>query len=96
MARTKRGPIFYVMVRNRLQSELREAGMTFSEARHAVDDLTDDVVDSAVGQVDDTPEGVGAVYTIGDGKLLSGIFDFLQSEQGQALIALLLKVLLGA
>jgi len=82
-------PILTRVIRFRVAVELRKQGHTFDEAHELAGQLTDDMIHAGVEQTD------GAVGAIGDGTILQKIIDFLSSPQGQALIALLIKILLG-
>ncbi len=86
----KTHPILNRLTKLRVAAELRKThGIGWDESRDLADSLTDDVIDSAVHQTE------GAVGAIGDGTLLQKLLDFFASPQGQALIALLIKILLG-
>lgn len=86
-------PVLNAFLRRRLVVELHKAhGMSIADARQMTADLDDEEIDSAVEQTEGAKEAVGA---IGDGSLLQKLIDFISSPQGQALIALLIKLILG-
>lgn len=85
-----KGPIFYAMARLACRRELRRQGYSFPQISEMMDAADDDVIDAAEAAAG----GSMPVAAIGDGKVLDAVLDFLRSEQGQALIAALVKLLL--
>lgn len=96
-AKVKNHPFLNAVVRRRVVVELRKAhGLSLHEARELVAELDDDTINEGIKQVAPTVEGgAEAVGAIGDGVILQKIIDFINSPTGQALIALLLKLLMG-
>lgn len=87
-------PLFYVVTRLKLRSALREKGYSRAEVNDLVDGATDDVIDAA-DAIANAGQPESAVGAIGDGTLIQKFFEFLQSPAGQALLAALMKLLLG-
>ena len=89
----KKHPLLNLVIKRRVIVELHKThGYTMAEARELAGDLDDATIHAGMKQVEGVAEAVGA---IGDGTLLQKIIDFIQSPQGQALIALLIKLLTG-
>lgn len=86
-------PFLYPLARAAARRELRRQGKSFSESFRLVDDATDEMVDVAVAYAGVGP--VAVMQGLGDGKIIDAILEFLRSEQGQAVIAALVKLLLG-
>jgi hypothetical protein len=94
--------LFNVRLRIATRLELRGMGKGFWEIQEAMSNFTDDLPEVAAREagVSIPPqlmavpgEGFGA---IGDGTILKAIMDFLKSEQGQALIKILVSLLIAA
>jgi hypothetical protein len=85
-----KNPVFYSLVRLAARRQLRRQGYSLWQVNEMMAGADDGLVDAA--QLD-----AGVVIPIeglGDGTILKAIIEFLQSEQGQALIAALVKMLL--
>lgn len=93
---------FYPLVRLAARRELRSQGKSLRETRELLDAATDDLIDTATAAVEAAAQvpgefrlGAGKLGAIGDGSIIKAIMDFLASPTGQAIIAMLLKLLLG-
>jgi hypothetical protein len=86
-----KGPLFYFRVRLAVRDELRERGLSRSEANVKVSSLTRDDINSGVELTADAE----AMSRIGDGKILARIVAFLKSDAGKALIRVLLSILVA-
>lgn len=84
-----RHPVFYSLVQARVRRQLRRQGVTGDDLDDAMQACRAELIDATVAE---QPALVGA---IGDGKILNAILDFLRSEQGQALVSALVKILLA-
>jgi len=87
----RRDPLFYRLVKMRTRLALRRRGVSGLDAWAAVEDMDDETIDAVAAAGGPMATAAG----IGDGKILDAILEFLRSEQGQALIAALVKLLLG-
>lgn len=85
-----RGPLFYALTRLHARGALRRQGYGFFQINEMMDAAEDDIIDAAAMEVGIPRTGLG------DGTIIQAILDFLRSEQGQALISALIKLLLGA
>lgn len=85
-------PFYYMRVRLATRAKLREQGYRPREIDDLLDGATSDVIDHAATLASAEPPKMGA---IGDGSILAAIIAFIQSPAGQALIAALLKLLVG-
>jgi hypothetical protein len=86
----KHHPLRDAFIRRRVMLELvKTHGYSRDEAREMTAELDDGLIQTALNQTE------GAMQAIGDGTLLQKLIDFIQSPQGQALIALLIKLLTG-
>lgn len=83
------GPLSLFAIRAKTRLELRKAGYNFRQINDVIDSVDDIAVQAAAAQAN---VSLGA---IGDGTLIQAILDFLKSEQGQALIAALVKMLIA-
>jgi hypothetical protein len=82
-------PLFYSLTRLQTRLALRKEGYGFFEINGILDGAEDEVIDAAL-----VASG-GVPVALGDGSILKAIMDFLKSEQGQALIKILLGLLVG-
>lgn len=82
-------PRFYFLVRQRLRRELISRGYARWQANEIIDELNDEVIDDCTAEVDPSSQAIG------DGSIIDAIVKFLNSELGKALIAMLLKLLIG-
>ncbi len=89
-------PILTMLVRNKIRDDLRRKGHGLVDAIRASRELvTDDVVSTAVENASPEVQAeVGKVGAIGDGTILKFLTDFLNSELGKILLALI-KSLIG-
>jgi hypothetical protein len=93
VAKGRGHPILNAVIRRRLIVELHKThGYSMADARELAGELDDDTINNGIKQTEGATEAVGA---LGDGSFLQKILDFLASPQGQAMIALLIKILLG-
>ena len=90
-ASSGRDPLFYRLVKMRTRLALRRRGVSGLDAWAAVEDLDDATIDAVAAAGGPMATAAG----LGDGKILDAILEFLRSEQGQMLIAALVKLLLG-
>ena len=90
-ASSGRDPLFYRLVKMRTRLALRRRGVSGLDAWAAVEDMDDETIDAVAAAGGPMATAAG----LGDGKILDAILEFLRSEQGQALIAALVKLLLG-
>ena len=88
------GLLFRAQTQIQVAAELRHKGYGFFEARRLAQSVDEDTIQLAVAMC---PPDVKAatVGAFGDGSLIKIITDFFKSEQGQALIAALVKLILG-
>ncbi len=84
---------FHPLLRLSCRATLRKQGRGFGEINSIMDGWDDDLVPMAVEML--PPEHADAVGALGDGTLIQALIDFLKSPAGQALIAMLIKLLLG-
>ena len=82
-------PLVYDMVRLSVHRKLVKGGMSHADATAETSGLTNSVIDGSLKQL-----GV-KVGAFGDGTILQEIIAFIESAQGQALIALLIKLITG-
>lgn len=85
------GFLFNTVARIALRRGLAKQGLSRAEIRDKMDLVDDDMIEGATHEVGHS-KVVGA---IGDGTILQKIVDFFNSDLGKALIALLMKILLG-
>lgn len=83
-------PLLKIQVRN----GLRRQGKSFSEINSIMDGWDDGLPDIAASMLPGEHQAA-AVGAIGDGTLIQALIEFLKSPAGQALIAMLIKLLLG-
>ena len=89
-------PAFYALARLQARAALRRQGHGFFRISEIMEAAEDDLIDVAAEEAGVTAEQAGAVtVALGDGKIIDAILGFFRSEQGQALIAALIKLLLG-
>ncbi len=87
------GPLFRVRTQLAVAASLRQRGYGILEARRLSQTVDDDLIGLAAATCPpDVGDGLGA---IGDGTIIAAIIAFIQSPAGQALIAMLIKLLLG-
>jgi hypothetical protein len=84
-----RHPFFYALARRQAARQVK--GYRLRDVNDVLSDVTDDVIDAEIVALN-LPPMVGA---IGDGSIIQAILDFFKSPEGQALIAALVKMLLG-
>jgi len=85
---------FYAKVHAR--RELSKEGYSRRQINDVMGQVDGEAIDAAAALAGpETESEVGKVSAIGDGTILAAIMAFLQSPQGQALIAALMKMLLG-
>lgn len=82
--------MFHPLVRAHVRRELRSRGVAFGDSFAMAASLSNGDIDDAMASV---PEIAGQ---LGDGSFLKKVEEFLASPLGQALIAILVKLLLGA
>lgn len=82
-------PAFYSMTKLQTRFALRKQGYGFFEINGVMDGLDEDLIDAAV------VEAGGVPAALGDGSILKAIIDFLKSENGQALIKIILGLLVA-
>lgn len=97
-------PILLLLTRAKTRQTLRAKGHSLAESIQLASLVDDDMLDAAVSQ---SPEevkkkvgelslsGGNMVGAIGDGSILKLITDFLGSDLGKALIAIILSLLTG-
>lgn len=71
---------------------LRNQGKGFSEINHIMSGWDDGIVSMAVTLM---PPEHAAVGAIGDGTIIKAFWEFIKSPAGQALIAILIRILTG-
>lgn len=87
------GLLFRARTQMAVAAELRQRGYGLFEARRLAQSVDEDSIQLALSMV---PHEVAAkVGAFGDGSILDAIISFFKSEQGQALIAALVKLILG-
>lgn len=83
---------FHPLVRAKLRQELRRKhGLSFLDSMRAADDATDDLIDGVVAQ---QSQELADEFVSG-GPVIDRILEFLQSDEGKALIELLIRILIG-
>lgn len=91
------GPLFKLRLRLAVRSELAGRGLSRRQIRDRLDELDDDLVETAIVQTG-AKDAVFAlehgVTAIGDGSILKAILEFLQSDLGQAIIKFIIGLLL--
>jgi hypothetical protein len=87
---------FYLFTRIRVRLALRRSGYDLFQINEAIRGLRNGDIDAALAAVcAERNQAVPNTMELGDGTLIGFIIDFLNSEAGQALIAALLKLLMG-
>jgi hypothetical protein len=84
-------PVAYPLVRAAVRQKLRKQGYSFLEALRLADDATDDLIEAVARE--NSPGLVDEMVSAG--PVIDRILEFLRSEEGRALIDLLIKILLG-
>lgn len=82
------------LLKLRVRTALRAQGKSWSEVNGIMDGWDDSLPDMAATMLPDDAKDA-AVGALGDGTLIQALIDFLKSPAGQALIAMLIKLLLG-
>lgn len=89
-------PLLVVLARAQTRQALRKSGHGLLDAIALSKEVDDDMVSAALAESsDETRAALSVVGALGDGMLLQKFLDFLNSDLGKALIALIMKLLLG-
>lgn len=87
--------LFNIRLRMATRLALRKEGKGFMEIQELMSGFTDDLPQVAAGMCGVAIPAEFGAEAIGDGSILKAILDFLKSEQGQALIKMILMLLMG-
>lgn len=89
-------PLFHHQVRKSFPGFIKKQGYSVDIINAAMDEVTPEMIDTAVAEVKGAKTKVKA---LGDGSILKNIVqaikDFFGSPEGQAVLAALLKLVLG-
>lgn len=89
-------PMLTMLVRSRVRAALvRDAGKGVFEAIQLASTVDADTINTALAALPDAKTAADAVGAIGDGSLIQKLIDFLNSDFGRALIALILRLITG-
>lgn len=87
-------PVLKTLVRTEVRQAAREKGVGLLEAIRLSKAVTNSTIEAALA---DSPESTQVALTgtegLGDGTLIQKFLDFLGTDAGKALIALLLKLI---
>jgi hypothetical protein len=87
--------LFNGLTKLRTRTTLREQGYGVDEASALLANCESAQIEQAAKQANVSLPENNAVGAIGDGTIINAILEFLKSEQGQALIAALIQILLS-
>ncbi len=88
-------PLLTQLVKARVRQSLRREGYSLIESIQLAGSVDADLVDTALAASPDAFSELNAMTGLGDGTLIQKFIDFLNSDLGKALIALIMKLLLG-
>ncbi len=88
-------PLLTQLIRARVRQSLRAEGHSLLESIQLAGSVDGDLVDTALAASPEAVAQIDAVGALGDGTLIQKFLDFLNTDLGKALIALIKMLLLG-
>lgn len=90
-------PVLILLARAKAREQLRAQGKGVLESFRLAGQVDEDVVSAAVGLAPPDVSVKAATFgSIGDGSILKAIMDFLNSDLGKALVALIISLITAA